>query len=71
MAGSDRSSVRTDLVRLGLGDLTAAMDTLDELAELLSLDRATITEDLGRAADPDGALRALVRIARRGSADVG
>ena len=65
MAGSDRSSARTALVRLGLGDVTAAMDTLDELAELLSIDRASLTEDLGRAADPDGALRALARIARR------
>jgi glutamate-ammonia-ligase adenylyltransferase len=65
MAGSDRSSVRTDLVRLGIGDVSAAMDTLDELAESLSVDRGTLTEDLGRAADPDGALRAVARIARR------
>jgi glutamate-ammonia-ligase adenylyltransferase len=65
MAGHDRSSARTDLVRRGLVDLTAALDLLDELGELLSVDRALLTVDLERAADPDGALRALARIARR------
>ena len=65
MAGNDRSSARTDLVRRGLVDLTAALDLLDELGELLSVDRSVLTVDLERAADPDGALRALARIARR------
>ncbi|MCC4907278.1 bifunctional [glutamine synthetase] adenylyltransferase/[glutamine synthetase]-adenylyl-L-tyrosine phosphorylase [Microbacterium sp. cx-59] len=65
MSGLDRSSARTFLVRLGIGDVTTALDTLDELSELLSVERDVLTEDLGRAADPDGALRAVARIARR------
>jgi len=65
MAGSDRSTARTDLVRLGLSDSSAAVALLDEIAELSSLERTQLTVDLGRAADPDGALRSLARIARR------
>ncbi|QEW00105.1 bifunctional [glutamine synthetase] adenylyltransferase/[glutamine synthetase]-adenylyl-L-tyrosine phosphorylase [Microbacterium caowuchunii] len=65
MAGSDRSTARTDLVRLGLSDSSAAVALLDEIAELSSLERTQLTADLGRAADPDGALRSLARIARR------
>lgn len=65
MAGLDRSSTRTDLVRRGLVDPTAALALLDELVPLLGVDRDLLTADLGRAADPDGALHALARIARR------
>ncbi len=65
MAGLDRSSTRTDLVRRGLVDPTAALALLDELVPLLGVDRDLLTADLGRAADPDGALQALARIARR------
>jgi len=65
MAGTERSSSRTDLVRLGLGDLEAAEQAFDELVELLTLSRAEVITDLGLAADPDGALRCASRIARR------
>jgi len=65
MAGTERSSSRTDLVRLGLGDLDAAERAFDELVELLALGRSEVIADLGLAADPDGALRSASRIARR------
>ncbi|MEV7691845.1 bifunctional [glutamine synthetase] adenylyltransferase/[glutamine synthetase]-adenylyl-L-tyrosine phosphorylase [Microbacterium sp. NPDC089189] len=65
MAGTERSSWRTDLVRLGLGDVDAAETLFDEFAQLLGVSRAEVTADLRRAADPDAALRSLAHIARR------
>lgn len=70
MPRSDRSTFRTDLVRLGLGDLTEAIRLLDELTDLLGLGHEILTADLARAADPDDALRAVARIARRDAASV-
>ena len=70
MAGSDRSLVRTDLARSGFTDTSAADGLLAEFGELVGLDRAALTTDAARAADPDAALRALCRIARRDAAPV-
>jgi glutamate-ammonia-ligase adenylyltransferase len=70
MAASDRFSARTDLARLGFGDTTEAERLLAEIEELIGLPRSTWLGGAGRAADPDGAVGALARVARRDAAAV-
>ncbi|MCX6501180.1 MAG: bifunctional [glutamine synthetase] adenylyltransferase/[glutamine synthetase]-adenylyl-L-tyrosine phosphorylase [Microbacterium sp.] len=65
MAASDRFSTRTDLARLGFGDTTEAERLLDEIEQYVDLPRSTWLVGAGGAADPDGAVLALARIARR------
>ncbi|HWJ66489.1 MAG TPA: bifunctional glutamine-synthetase adenylyltransferase/deadenyltransferase, partial [Nocardioides sp.] len=55
----NRSSQRTDLLRLGFVDLDRAVADLDELGE----GAGDLLAFLGRTADPDGALHALCRLA--------
>jgi len=64
MAG-ERSSARTQLARLGFAELSDADALLTELAEILGMPRTAILHAAGRAADPDEAIGALTRIARR------
>lgn len=71
MASGERSSGLTGLARAGFGDLGAADAALTELADLVGADRAALTTGAERASDPDAALAALVRIARRDQAPVG
>ena len=64
----ERTSVLTQLARLGFADLQIAQAHITELEELTGLTR---DEWLGgSAADPDAALRGLVTIARRDPAPV-
>ncbi len=65
MTSGPRSTGLTGLARAGFGDLTRADEQLDELIGLVGLERDALVADAERAADPDGALAALVRIARR------
>lgn len=65
MTSSERTSVLTLLARDGFGDLGDADALLTELAEALGLSREDILRGAQHAADPDGALAALARIARR------
>ncbi len=65
MATGARSSALTALARLGFGDLAAADAHVAELATLVGRDRADLLGAAELAADPDEALAALVRIARR------
>ena len=62
---SERSSARTELARLGFAELSDADALLSELIDLLGVPRTAILDAAGRAADPDGAIAALTRIARR------
>ncbi|WP_460773734.1 bifunctional [glutamine synthetase] adenylyltransferase/[glutamine synthetase]-adenylyl-L-tyrosine phosphorylase [Microbacterium sp. GXF7504] len=62
---SDRFTSRTDLARLGFGDTTQAETLLDEIEGHVGLDRASWLVGAGGAADPDGAVLALARVARR------
>lgn len=52
------------LARLGFDELSEASAGLTELADLTGIDRATLVDGLA-AADPDGAVVGMVRIARR------
>ncbi|MFS0867497.1 bifunctional [glutamine synthetase] adenylyltransferase/[glutamine synthetase]-adenylyl-L-tyrosine phosphorylase [Microbacterium sp. 179-B 1A2 NHS] len=65
MASTERRAALTDLARAGFADLEASSAALDELAELTGRDRVDLVAALSRAADPDGAVAASVRIARR------
>jgi glutamate-ammonia-ligase adenylyltransferase len=69
MTPPDRSGSLTGYARLGFARLEDAEARLNELAELLDapIDAPIdeLTADAARAADPDEALDALVRIARR------
>ncbi|GAA1692879.1 bifunctional [glutamine synthetase] adenylyltransferase/[glutamine synthetase]-adenylyl-L-tyrosine phosphorylase [Microbacterium sediminicola] len=65
MSSSDRSTGLTSLARSGFDDLSGADVLLDELAEALGVAREVVVAPSGEAADPDAALRALVRVARR------
>jgi glutamate-ammonia-ligase adenylyltransferase len=65
MAASERSGSLTSLARLGFGRLTDADALLAELAETVGILRDDALEGAGRAADPDEALQALTRLARR------
>ncbi|GAA2014378.1 bifunctional [glutamine synthetase] adenylyltransferase/[glutamine synthetase]-adenylyl-L-tyrosine phosphorylase [Microbacterium ulmi] len=70
MSTSERSSALTDLARRGFGRLEAAEALLVELQESLGLGRDELAEDAAGAADPDAALGALARIARRDAASI-
>jgi glutamate-ammonia-ligase adenylyltransferase len=61
----DRSGPLTELARLGFSELGTADAELTELGELIGAPRASLIEGAGRAADPDAAVAALLRIARR------
>ncbi len=65
MSSSARSSGRTALARMGFSELSEAEAMLGELAESVDIPRDDVVASAHRAADPDGALSALVRIARR------
>jgi glutamate-ammonia-ligase adenylyltransferase len=65
MSSSPRSSALTGLARAGFGDLSETEPLLDELSTLTGLAREGLTRDADKAGDPDQALHALVRIARR------
>lgn len=64
MTASERSSSLTHLARLGFGGLAEADALLEELEEA-GIPRGAAMEGAGVAADPDEALGALARIARR------
>ncbi|MEU1970447.1 bifunctional [glutamine synthetase] adenylyltransferase/[glutamine synthetase]-adenylyl-L-tyrosine phosphorylase [Microbacterium sp. NPDC019599] len=70
MSATERSSALTGLAKLGFGELGAAEALLLELEEALGLDRDELTDVIAVAADPDAALGALARIARRDPAPV-
>ncbi|KRA23382.1 glutamine-synthetase [Microbacterium sp. Root61] len=65
MTARSRSHSLTELARRGFSRLTEADELLTELAGLIGIDRAQMIADAATAADPDGALGALVRVARR------
>jgi glutamate-ammonia-ligase adenylyltransferase len=65
MSASDRQGSLTPLARLGFSRLTDAEALLDELATLVDAPRDTLLEGAVEAADPDEALQALTRLARR------
>ncbi|WP_336632994.1 MULTISPECIES: bifunctional [glutamine synthetase] adenylyltransferase/[glutamine synthetase]-adenylyl-L-tyrosine phosphorylase [unclassified Microbacterium] len=65
MSAGERTSARTELARDGFGDIGHAETLLTELSAALDLSRAHILGGADRAADPDAALAALARIARR------
>lgn len=65
MSGLERTSVRTVLARDGFGEIGDADLLLTELAEILGIARREILAGADTAADPDAALGALTRIARR------
>ena len=65
---SDRAqSSLTNLARIGFSRLDAAAGQLDELSELVGVDRKALLADAASAADPDEALAGLLRIALRRS----
>lgn len=70
MSGAERTSARTELARDGFGDTGQAETLLTELVADLGLPRPAILGGADRAADPDAALSALARIARRDAAAV-
>lgn len=61
----DRSGPLTELARLGFSELGSADAELTELGELIGVAREDLIEGASRAADPDAAVAALLRIARR------
>jgi glutamate-ammonia-ligase adenylyltransferase len=65
MASIERRVALTDLARAGFADLDGSSDALGELTTLTGLSRADLIERARRSADPDGAVRACVRIGRR------
>lgn len=65
MSASERPGSLTHLARLGFSSLRDADDLLQELESEYHLDRATTMAGASEAADPDEALGALARIARR------
>ncbi|KAA9087064.1 bifunctional [glutamine synthetase] adenylyltransferase/[glutamine synthetase]-adenylyl-L-tyrosine phosphorylase [Microbacterium radiodurans] len=70
MTRDPRSSGLTGLARAGFDDLGHADAQLSELAELTGIPRAELVASAETAADPDGAVTALVRVARRDAAAV-
>ncbi|MDQ0725327.1 bifunctional [glutamine synthetase] adenylyltransferase/[glutamine synthetase]-adenylyl-L-tyrosine phosphorylase [Microbacterium sp. W4I20] len=64
MARPDDSVSLSALARLGFSELSEAAASLSELAEILDLSRSLLLE-AGDAADPDAAVRGMVRVARR------
>lgn len=65
MARPDDSVSLSALARLGFAELSAAAACLSELAALMDRPRSTLLEP-DMAADPDAAVRGLLRVARRG-----
>ena len=65
MTRGSRSVGLTGLARAGFHDLGPAGEQLDELAELTDVTRDELVSAAEAAADPDGAVASLVRIARR------
>jgi glutamate-ammonia-ligase adenylyltransferase len=70
MSTSERSQSLTHLARVGFSRLAEAEAELGELAGLLALDRDELIGPASRTADPDAAVSALTRIARRDAASV-
>ncbi|MBF4560861.1 bifunctional [glutamine synthetase] adenylyltransferase/[glutamine synthetase]-adenylyl-L-tyrosine phosphorylase [Microbacterium sp. VKM Ac-2870] len=65
MTSSERTSVLTQLARDGFGELGDADALLTELSSAVGMTREDILRGASHAADPDSALTALARIARR------
>ena len=65
MSASERSSSLTLLARLGFGRLSDAETLLSELESEAGLAREGLVSEAALAADPDEALSAIARIARR------
>lgn len=65
MSSSERTSALTGLARLGFGELGQAAAELTELEEILEVERGILTENVPLAGDPDLALSAVLRVARR------
>ncbi len=70
MSAHARSSSLTGLARAGFSELGQADALLDELSSLVGAPREDLAREAGSAADPDAALSALVRIARRSADEV-
>jgi glutamate-ammonia-ligase adenylyltransferase len=70
MSTSERSQSLTQLARIGFSRLTEAEDELAELGGLLDLGREELLAPAANVADPDAAVSALTRIARRDAAAV-
>lgn len=66
-----RSSALTELARRGFADLREADARLVELETELAMERDELTSSAEHAADPDAAIAALCRIARRDPAALG
>ncbi|WP_243225549.1 bifunctional [glutamine synthetase] adenylyltransferase/[glutamine synthetase]-adenylyl-L-tyrosine phosphorylase [Microbacterium sp. CIAB417] len=65
MARPDDSVSLSSLARLGFTELGAAARALDELAELIGIDRAVVLDGASAGADPDAAVSGILRVARR------
>ena len=70
MSESERPASLTPLARLGFSRLTDAEALLGELSELTDAPRDALLDGAADAADPDEALNALARLARRDAASV-
>ncbi|MFB7891115.1 bifunctional [glutamine synthetase] adenylyltransferase/[glutamine synthetase]-adenylyl-L-tyrosine phosphorylase [Microbacterium sp. NPDC056044] len=70
MSASERPASLTPLARLGFSRLTDAEALLGELSELTDAPRDALLDGAADAADPDEALNALARLARRDAASV-
>ena len=70
-SGGERASGRTTLARDGFSELGDADRLLTELSDAVGMAREEILVGAASAADPDAALSALARIARRDPAAVG
>jgi glutamate-ammonia-ligase adenylyltransferase len=70
MSASERPGSLTPLARLGFSRLTDAEALLEELSSLVDAPRDALLEGAVYAADPDEALHALTRVARRDAAPV-
>jgi len=65
MSASDRPGSLTPLARVGFSRLGDAEQLLDELTELTGIPREEVLERAATAADPDEALHAVTKLARR------
>ncbi|MBW9094697.1 bifunctional [glutamine synthetase] adenylyltransferase/[glutamine synthetase]-adenylyl-L-tyrosine phosphorylase [Microbacterium jejuense] len=65
MSASDRSGSLTPLARVGFSRLGDAEQLLDELTELTGIPRQEVLDSAATAADPDEALHAVTKLARR------
>ncbi|SFS05218.1 glutamate-ammonia-ligase adenylyltransferase [Microbacterium sp. cf046] len=70
MSTSERSQSLTHLARIGFSRLAEAEAELVELEDLLGVARDSLIAPASRAADPDSAVSALTRIARRDAASL-